>query len=61
MDLSWFFVVIDGLKEKYTEAMKRSDVKAIVLTGETFHSRFFSLSFVILIFFFNINKLNSFL
>ncbi|KAK8963671.1 Peroxisomal fatty acid beta-oxidation multifunctional protein [Platanthera guangdongensis] len=26
--------VIVGLKEKYKEAMKRSDVKAIVLTGE---------------------------
>ncbi|RRT68795.1 hypothetical protein B296_00022530, partial [Ensete ventricosum] len=32
--LGWVLVVIAGLKEKYTEAMNRSDVKAIVLTGE---------------------------
>lgn len=32
--LHWFGVVIAGLKEKYTEAMNRDDVKAIVLTGE---------------------------
>lgn len=28
-----FGAVIAGLKERYTEAMRRSDVKAIVLTG----------------------------
>ena len=28
--------VIQGLKEKYAEAMGRDDVKAIVLTGENF-------------------------
>jgi hypothetical protein len=26
--------VFEGIKEKYTEAMARDDVKAIVLTGE---------------------------
>lgn len=32
----YFFIslVIAGLKETYTEAMKRPDVKAIVLTGK---------------------------
>lgn len=34
LGLHWFGVVIAGLKEKYTEAMNRDDVKAIVLTGE---------------------------
>lgn len=28
------FVVIDGLKELYSEALKRNDVKAIVITGK---------------------------
>lgn len=27
-------VVLDGLKEKFVEATRREDVKAIVLTGE---------------------------
>ncbi|RWW69915.1 hypothetical protein BHE74_00022447 [Ensete ventricosum] len=40
--LGWVLVVIAGLKEKYTEAMNRSDVKAIVLTGEALISFFVS-------------------
>ena len=34
LSFSIFYVVIAGIKEKYDEAMKRSDVKAIVITGK---------------------------
>lgn len=39
--------VIAGLKDKYAEAMRRDDVKAIVLTGQISHlsSSLFNLAF----------------
>lgn len=45
MCLDWILIVvvsvIAGLKEKWTEATMRNDVKAIVLTGQ--FSQFYSL------------------